>query len=408
MAKRRSLDDIERSVSKKLVPYAENLQKKAVKAIQSPQAALLAGSAIAGALLATGASGELGDRLGVPQSKSRTKLEQTAARLQASVENVTGSLLVTGSAIGNTSMAAIGVGTEAGIALGKQVEVEAANIPEPKAPPAPTKLMGYGVRRDLGRKAYEVQKIEVPDNVPSAVKYKMLGDILCKIAVEGSNEPTVIRAAKEITAGAVTPEEKALAVAQWVKRNVRYVLDEKNPKALRSPDLFKREPDGSLEIFQYPSHTLSSRVADCDDQSLLVTALLRAVGVYTKWRLISQDPENPEVYSHIFPVAVFKGGTEMPLDTTPIIGPLGMRSYIPFGAEAENTGHTDVLPQPLPQNVQEGEGASPGPWARPLPADRVVSPAVVTASSRFSTVDRPSSSTQDPARTRSRFRDSTS
>lgn len=91
------------------------------------------------------------------------------------------------------------------------------------------------------------------------------------------------------------PKDKraqALAIASWVQDNVTYV--EERP-----------------EVFQTPLATVACGYGDCDDQAVLVCALLTSLNIDNqlvgmRWR---------DQYRHIFPAAVCHGEW-LPLDTT--------------------------------------------------------------------------------------------
>lgn len=89
----------------------------------------------------------------------------------------------------------------------------------------------------------------------------------------------------------------ALAIGEWVQRNVTYVNE-------------------GIETFQTPVRTLTWRYGDCDDFTTLICSLLEAIGIRSelvalKWR---------GQFRHIFPRAVLPaaGGklVRMPLDAT--------------------------------------------------------------------------------------------
>jgi transglutaminase-like putative cysteine protease len=69
------------------------------------------------------------------------------------------------------------------------------------------------------------------------------------------------------------------AVQQWVKHNVKFVADVSEVETLQTPEL-----------------TLYNKVGDCDDQSILVGALLNAIGHPV--RFIAVDMGNG--FEHVF------------------------------------------------------------------------------------------------------------
>lgn len=75
------------------------------------------------------------------------------------------------------------------------------------------------------------------------------------------------------------PSEIA-AIQGWVKRNIRYVQDVAGVETIQTPDV-----------------TLSLMAGDCDDQSIIVAALLESIGHPTRFRAIGFAPNEME---HVF------------------------------------------------------------------------------------------------------------
>ncbi len=73
---------------------------------------------------------------------------------------------------------------------------------------------------------------------------------------------------------------EARAIQQWVKRNIRYARDINGIETLHSPQKI-------LEIGQ----------GDCDDQAMLVSALLESVGFTTRLHAIGFSPNK---FAHVF------------------------------------------------------------------------------------------------------------
>ncbi len=94
----------------------------------------------------------------------------------------------------------------------------------------------------------------------------------------------------------------AIALARWVQTTIIYVNE-------------------MPEVFQTPVTTLAEGYGDCDDQAVLLAALLEAVGIPAYLIAIgwSVGPDAPD-YEHIYAAAELpdgQGGTlTLPLDTT--------------------------------------------------------------------------------------------
>lgn len=89
---------------------------------------------------------------------------------------------------------------------------------------------------------------------------------------------------------------QALAIARWVKENIRYLNE-------------------SVETFYTPIRLLRAKHGDCDDHTMLVCSLLEAAGIPSKIVAMKWGG----FYRHVYPAAVVPeaaGWTVIPLDTT--------------------------------------------------------------------------------------------
>jgi transglutaminase-like putative cysteine protease len=88
------------------------------------------------------------------------------------------------------------------------------------------------------------------------------------------------------------------ALFEWVQRNVRYTRDP-----------FR------VEVLHSPQRMLAVRAGDCDDMSILLGALLEAIGHAVRLVLTGANPLTPDTFTHIY-VEVFCQGRWIPLDAT--------------------------------------------------------------------------------------------
>lgn len=90
---------------------------------------------------------------------------------------------------------------------------------------------------------------------------------------------------------------QAVAIAEWVKKNIRYINE-------------------FPETFQTPPRTVEIEAGDCDDHTTLIASLCGNIGVPTEVVGMKVD----DVWKHVFPVAIFtsKSGKQIPmcLDST--------------------------------------------------------------------------------------------
>ena len=97
------------------------------------------------------------------------------------------------------------------------------------------------------------------------------------------------------------------AVYNWIKKNIRYVKD----------------PVG-VETIQSPEITLRVRAGDCDDHVVLISSMLKSVGVPVRYSVVGKSRDR---FSHIN-LESFIGDRWTATDTT-IAGPMGRMASLP-------------------------------------------------------------------------------
>lgn len=88
------------------------------------------------------------------------------------------------------------------------------------------------------------------------------------------------------------------ALFEWVQREVRYTKDP-----------FR------LEVLHSPRRLLELRAGDCDDMSILLGAMLEAVGHPVRLVIVGPDPTRPALFTHVY-LEVFHRGRWIALDAT--------------------------------------------------------------------------------------------
>ncbi len=135
---------------------------------------------------------------------------------------------------------------------------------------------------------------------------------MAEYAREDSSNPIVRRAAHEAVQAnpALDPAE---AVFYWIRDHVRFQED---AQFVRHAGIAGIDPE-SAEVLVRPVDllTMPEPTGDCDDFSMLCAAMLRALGIESKFRTIAADRSDPSTYSHVFVVARMPYG-ELPLDTS--------------------------------------------------------------------------------------------
>lgn len=106
---------------------------------------------------------------------------------------------------------------------------------------------------------------------------------MAKIAKAWKREPLVISTARNIIANIPGKQFKreAEALQNWVRSNVRYTKDV-----------------AGVETLQTPEVTLKVRQGDCDDHSILLAALLSAVGHPSRFRAVKIKGNG--IFCHVF------------------------------------------------------------------------------------------------------------
>ncbi len=125
--------------------------------------------------------------------------------------------------------------------------------------------------------------------------------------------PEIRRLAQELTAQALTEQDKVKALYGWVSRHVRYISTTVD--------------DGGL-VPRDSAYILSRRFGDCKDHVVLLEALLRSVGIESTAALVNlggsfELPEGPAAHSPINHVITYIPSMDLYLDST--------AQFVPFG-----------------------------------------------------------------------------
>jgi hypothetical protein len=88
------------------------------------------------------------------------------------------------------------------------------------------------------------------------------------------------------------------ALFEWVQRHIRYTKD-----------------TVQVEVLHSAKRMLELRAGDCDDMTILLGAMLEAIGHPVRLALSGPDPLKPDLFTHIY-LEVFHKGRWIPLDAT--------------------------------------------------------------------------------------------
>jgi transglutaminase-like putative cysteine protease len=127
---------------------------------------------------------------------------------------------------------------------------------------------------------------------------KVTIDLMHKAASDGARDPQIRQLALQITQSVANKDYagEIAAVYGWVKQNIR----------------FRGEWD---ETIQAPEVTLKFGAGDCDDHSVLVCALLGALGYRCRFKTVAVRGE--QEFTHVYAEALNPGaGQWIALDTT--------------------------------------------------------------------------------------------
>jgi hypothetical protein len=125
---------------------------------------------------------------------------------------------------------------------------------------------------------------------------------ICDLIKRGAKDFNVRQTAIDILLQrSVKPKDylgEIKALFEWVQQNVRY-----------TKDTFR------VEVLHSAKRMLELRAGDCDDMSIVLGAMLEAIGHPVRLALSGPDPLRPDLFSHIY-LEVFHKGRWIPLDAT--------------------------------------------------------------------------------------------
>lgn len=147
-----------------------------------------------------------------------------------------------------------------------------------------------------------VQLERIPAAADSDTATRQTIALMCRYIREAATDPAIQLAAEyaKHNYGSDSDEPAMLAWAcfWFVKHKVRFVVDE--------APMFRLGESGQQDLLIHPSVLIRMDQAqgDCDDFTMLVCALLCALGVKFSIVTIAADPSDPSRWSHVFPMAL--------------------------------------------------------------------------------------------------------
>lgn len=119
-------------------------------------------------------------------------------------------------------------------------------------------------------------------------------EAMSALARQWAMQPIVRDAALAAIRGAGARAHQPLAEARAI---FRYVRDRVR---------FTQDPIGT-EWVQSPRVTLETLSGDCDDMATLTAAMLRSVGIPSRFRAVAVDRSRPRSFSHVLTIARLQG-----------------------------------------------------------------------------------------------------
>lgn len=126
---------------------------------------------------------------------------------------------------------------------------------------------------------------------------------------------------RQRNADSIQPLSSIRAIYNWIKANIRYVLDPIN-----------------VETVQAPEVTLELGAGDCDDHAALLAALCMSVGIPVRFVVLGSSPST---FEHIYPEAQ-ANGKWVPADTASAL-PFGIVPRMPVKKVYAYTGEPSML-----------------------------------------------------------------
>lgn len=132
-----------------------------------------------------------------------------------------------------------------------------------------------------------------------------------KLVDQAVSDPNFVRFATDLVRGVLPYNDigEANAVYEWVKRNIRYTKDPVTKEKLYPP-----------------SELLKIRAGDCDDISMLMGALMIAIGYPARLATIAASADQPNEFSHVYLEAEVPPGSGqwIPMDAARVDAQFGV------------------------------------------------------------------------------------
>ena len=146
---------------------------------------------------------------------------------------------------------------------------------------------------------------------------------MSRLAIAGARDPAVIAEAHDVVRTVPERNDDASmgAMLSRVRRLLRYTHDPLDVELVKAPGVSVREAHASPN---------GKFVGDCDDASVLLAAMLAAVGIRNEFTVVPADGDRPGEWSHVYVTALPGDGRRVALDT--IVRSFSMGQEVPASA----------------------------------------------------------------------------
>lgn len=174
--------------------------------------------------------------------------------------------------------------------------------------------------------------------VSSMRSYEELGRAYAELALPKiAVTPAIESLARDLTMGVTERREQAQRLYNWVSRNIRYVALEFGQSAIVPHDA---------------DSVLDRRYGDCKDHSVLLMALLKAIGIESEIVLIDADNKYtlstvPRI-SQFNHVIVYLPELDLYVDATPGVAPFGVLPFDEYGKPVVHAVRSGVVVRRTP------------------------------------------------------------
>lgn len=155
---------------------------------------------------------------------------------------------------------------------------------------------------------------------------------MAKLSRQGWKHPAVIRAAHDVVRTVPERNDRATmsAMLAEVRRRMRYTRDPLGAELVKAPWVVVERTDARS----------TPEPMDCDDASTLLSSMLGAVGIPSKFVVVRTDPSRPSEFSHVYVSARTSEGRWVALD--PIVRSFRVGDEVPNNRLAGPRGYFGV------------------------------------------------------------------